>query len=534
MEPINENIVKIKKIFLPFVGLNLSFLFVYTFLHWLLILETRLISIDEMIIDFALPGVLSSLFVFFWLRPKIKQLNLGTDRKSDLYYLIPFVAILLPVVIAQIYINNAVGKLVHLENISFLDSVEYSKYYTISDYYLDKSNVSEYYTYDISGKYNQDFNMYAYYTIPIFFRKIDTASNLCNSWYCKRFFKRIPNDYSYYEKDSAFKIFAFHSKIDLNWLNLNRFQYLKRTGNNDDGRNFILAVKNNQKYATTEPNLLIPVNEPFDDRAGNGLLWVIIVNTVFSIIFWVMIWKIDLKPTKKIVLKKEKKEREKEILLFKELFIPRIGSFATLSLIYVNILIFILFVIFGSGFFRLDTYDLLKWGALYEPYVKDGQWWRLITSSFLHAGFEHIIYNLIGFMVVGIFLEPLIGHYKFLLLFILSAFFASIISMEWNENVISIGASGGIMGLNGALIGLWLTKRTSKFIGTSIFIFFSSMILMNLLIGLRSNIDTAAHIGGLFSGVLFGVIMGLSFDFISMKKNVIKLKAKKEKLDVKK
>jgi membrane associated rhomboid family serine protease len=119
----------------------------------------------------------------------------------------------------------------------------------------------------------------------------------------------------------------------------------------------------------------------------------------------------------------------------------------------------------------------------------------------------HIMANMYGLLFVGIFLEPLLGKSKYLVSYLLTGILASCASLWWHDATVSVGASGAIFGLYGLFLALLLVKvyppdfEKSFLFSTLIFIGF------NLLIGLTGGIDNAAHIGGLISGFIIGLVL---------------------------
>jgi membrane associated rhomboid family serine protease len=189
-----------------------------------------------------------------------------------------------------------------------------------------------------------------------------------------------------------------------------------------------------------------------------------------------------------------------------EIFIPKEDFYITPILANINLIIFALMVFKGLGFGTFRGADLLNWGANFKPLTTNGQWWRLLTSTFLHSGFIHIVANLYGLFFVGLFLEPLLGRAKYLLLYIGTGIFASVASIWWYDATISVGASGAIFGLYGFFLAALLLKIFPPDFGKA---FLGSTILFigfNLVMGFTGGIDNAAHIGGLVSGFLIGLV----------------------------
>ncbi|KAF2081827.1 rhomboid family intramembrane serine protease [Flavobacterium sharifuzzamanii] len=154
--------------------------------------------------------------------------------------------------------------------------------------------------------------------------------------------------------------------------------------------------------------------------------------------------------------------------------------------------------------------DLLNWGGNFRPFTINGQWWRLLTNIFLHGGLIHLVSNMFGLLFIGLFIEPVLGKTKYLVVYLITGILASCASIWWHEATVSIGASGAIFGLYGLFLSLLLRNvfppDFSKTFLTTTLIFIG----YNLIMGLAGGIDNAAHIGGLLSGFIIGIIISKS------------------------
>lgn len=180
----------------------------------------------------------------------------------------------------------------------------------------------------------------------------------------------------------------------------------------------------------------------------------------------------------------------------------------TTGLIVINVLVFFLLSLRGdteSGYF------MLQYGAMYEPLVTDGhEYYRLITSLFLHFGIQHLLNNMVMLGALGYQLENEIGRIKFLLIYFISGIGGNLCSLYWNvshgEQVISAGASGAIFGLMGALLYIVAVNRgrLGRLSGRGMLI----MVALSLYFGLTSSgVDNSAHVGGLICGILITVLL---------------------------
>ncbi|MHB1534055.1 MAG: rhomboid family intramembrane serine protease, partial [Acidimicrobiales bacterium] len=132
-----------------------------------------------------------------------------------------------------------------------------------------------------------------------------------------------------------------------------------------------------------------------------------------------------------------------------------------------------------------------------------GQWYRLVTSAFLHASFEHILFNMVTLAIVGPPVEAALGRTRFAALYLLAALGGSVGSYLLSPALeIGVGASGAIFGLMG---GYFVLARRRHWDVTTIL----ALIGINLVLGFAiANIDWRAHLGGLVTGAL--VVLGMA------------------------
>ena len=178
----------------------------------------------------------------------------------------------------------------------------------------------------------------------------------------------------------------------------------------------------------------------------------------------------------------------------------------TYSLIFICILVFILMYVLGNG--STDNYTLLVFGANVDTLTKNGDYYRLFTSMFLHIGILHLLCNMYSLYIIGKEVENVFGKVKYLIIYLLSGIAGSILSLAFNHNTICAGASGAIFGLLGALLYFGYYYRT--YLGVTLTRSIIPVIVLNLIIGFTSSgIDNAAHIGGLVGGILLTMAVGV-------------------------
>ena len=178
----------------------------------------------------------------------------------------------------------------------------------------------------------------------------------------------------------------------------------------------------------------------------------------------------------------------------------------TYSLIFICILVFILMYVLGNG--STDNYTLLIFGANVDTLTKNGDYYRLFTSMFLHIGILHLLCNMYSLYIIGKEVENVFGKVKYLIIYLLSGIAGSILSLAFNHNTICAGASGAIFGLLGAFLYFGYYYRT--YLGATLTRSIIPVIVLNLIIGFTSSgIDNAAHIGGLVGGILIAMAVGV-------------------------
>jgi membrane associated rhomboid family serine protease len=129
--------------------------------------------------------------------------------------------------------------------------------------------------------------------------------------------------------------------------------------------------------------------------------------------------------------------------------------------------------------------------------VADGEWWRLITAAFLHYGPLHLGLNMLVLWFIGPPLEEYFGHWRYLLVYIVSGLAGSAGALIWSPNALTVGASGAIWGIMGAALILE-ARRIYVFGGQAM-----GLVVFNLLITfLIPGVSIGGHIGGLVGGGL--------------------------------
>ncbi len=147
--------------------------------------------------------------------------------------------------------------------------------------------------------------------------------------------------------------------------------------------------------------------------------------------------------------------------------------------------------------------QLLEHGALYGPAIADGQYWRIVTGGFLHAGFLHLAFNMFALYVLGTMLEPAVGRLRFGLIYGVSLLAGSFGALVATPNAPTVGASGAIFGLMGAAVVV-MRNRGINPMESGLPLWIGINLVFTLTI---PGISIGGHIGGLIGGAVAGVLL---------------------------
>lgn len=177
---------------------------------------------------------------------------------------------------------------------------------------------------------------------------------------------------------------------------------------------------------------------------------------------------------------------------------------ATTALVAINVIVYLWEVVSGTRFDNSES--LLSHGALVGSYVvARGEWWRIVTGAFMHGGLAHIALNMFALWQLGTFVEQMIGPARMLAIYSIALFGSGLAVVFFSPNDVTVGASGAIFGLFGALlaIGVRLGKRGRGLIAQTV-----PILIINLVFTFAIPfISKAGHVGGLCTGFLAGLVL---------------------------
>jgi rhomboid protease GluP len=182
----------------------------------------------------------------------------------------------------------------------------------------------------------------------------------------------------------------------------------------------------------------------------------------------------------------------------------------TWTLIAANTLVFLALGLAGVGWLTAQGDRAVAWGSNYGPYTTAGDWWRPLTAMFIHSGMIHLAFNMWALASFGPVVERIYGSARYVLLYLVAGLAGGLASVGWAPAVHSLGASGAIFGILGALLATWfnsdaaIAREVLRPLRASTLIFTTAGLVFG---SIATGIDNANHLGGLAAGLVMGLAL---------------------------
>lgn len=169
------------------------------------------------------------------------------------------------------------------------------------------------------------------------------------------------------------------------------------------------------------------------------------------------------------------------------------------TLIAANLAVFLIEAVTASSTANTTSSSLVRDGGLYGPAVENGEWWRILTSGFLHASWGHFVSNMVALVFLGVLLGHALGGVRSTLIYLSALLGGAVAVLILDSQDLTVGASGAILGLAGAGIAVaWRQRRWLSLL------LLGGWVITNILFTLTTpGISVAGHLGGFVSGALF-------------------------------
>tara|TARA_B110000971_G_C19983598_1_gene488502 strand:- start:9 stop:1559 length:1551 start_codon:yes stop_codon:yes gene_type:complete len=501
-------IAKLKHILPTFLITAISTIGGLLFFRWLFTLQYDIISINEEIWCVWIPVTLPWIAMLVWIRPRFRVLTFKKNKGSSFFQFLAGGTITACLLVSQAYLTTATGKLQKIPTIGEIEKVEKSRYYHLENFSIDKNYGSGAYTdYRTSsrGKYLHFDNFFVF---PIVEDTSQVIDFIPKYWYGAKFKKEISNRISKEEKEEKDKAFYDECLEKMHQYEFQSLDHFERLPKSEDKKHYLRAIEARTKQIADDDFVVLePIREKYEDRNGNKFAWIFgSFGIGLGILLFSLIWP-GYSETERMRFLSGKKPEQDDLLDDIKYLIPKDDHFVTSIILDLNILVFISMVFSSIDLLYANETELLQWGANRRIETTGGEWWRLLTSVFLHKGYFHLLLNITGLVIAAIFVEPLLGRKKYFLVYFFSGLCGGLVSIWWYPNTLSLGPSGALFGVYGAIIALLIAKafpNGGKKGMVWMFLLYASVYMTWGLVG---DIDNVAHLGGLLSGALIGLIL---------------------------
>ena len=263
--------VKINKIFLPFLLINVGTILSYGLFRWIFDVKLGILNINVDILDFWVSILLSWVPILIWMRPRLKTLKHRTDGRFDNYWTIQYLmslVIFVPVLISQEYIVQAGYNLIEVDSIEEVSDFTNEKYFHLNNFILDTDRSASYTIARTSGKANQFLYYNSYTAIP--FRGSD---NVFLGFY---YTESLSNRLSDHEKNTLYRGFLNNADQALKTASFYSAQYFERVPPSSDLKAYQNALETTNQFSQAKQAILLkPVYKSFEQRSGNKVDWIL-------------------------------------------------------------------------------------------------------------------------------------------------------------------------------------------------------------------------------------------------------------------
>lgn len=495
-----KKVFHILPIFLLAVFLCVVFLAVSRFVFDF---KYQIIDLSDNTWGIFLPMILAVLSMIL-IRKRFSVLKISKPGKDNFFYIFVCALLLCALIIcSQFYYKAKISQTQIIQNVSQISFDRNINRIKIEKFFIDDSYQNDKFETGTTGKYGNKLKFSYYFITALLKDSVQvTQNNLPKVWFASKFTKIIYKNSSDKINNKEYKIFREKCFKDLEKYNYHTSDYFVKMSNSEEKQIYEKIILNTVNNPQSEEIIILsPSNGNINDDGQNVLLWFFKILGAGILLLMIILafpnYNDDFE---------RNTDEEDDFKFFLKAFIPTKDFFLTPILLDINILVFIILSFFGVNPFDVRPEVLVKFGALTSEFF-NGEYWRIISSMFLHGGILHLVNNMIALTVLGFFSENIFGRKRFGLIYFSSGIIAGISSLLWHDgNVILVGASGAIFGILGAFTAAMILEnnyKEHKVFLVIILIYF----LINIFMGFFTNSDNAAHISGFISGFILALIL---------------------------
>lgn len=480
----------------------------YGLFRWLLAFGMEVFVIKSEVFGYILPAILSGAIFWVTLRKRFWIIEERVARQVDcrgFLQSVTWIALYVMMMFAERYVMHRFSTLQRVENVAQIEKHSSDIYYEIGEFSLQSRIMGSYAdSRTIPKRIGSDLRFTIYIVFPF--------AQSTNVWYAMKYAKTIRYG-SEDEVEQEYTAFMEQCDREINTHNFQHSPVFERMTASDDCDGFRRAIERQSSASlAAEAVILRPLTDGYVNKGNEILRWIFIAFSIWMALTLILLGFAPLNDkllTKKLTLRKSKRKTGNDSLgLFREILIPGRNNWAVVLIFDVVIIYFLVMTIGGVSPLFSSSQELFEWGALRSESLSNGEWWRVITSMFMHSNIMHLLGNVIVLGVVVSFSVNLFKVHKTAIIFILSGICAGV-TAALLFNGTYVGASGAIMGLSGALFAVYIRYRKyiSGSIGSVGLLWLVLTTGFTLLIGIGSGVSNTAHITGLCTGAVLALFL---------------------------
>ncbi|WP_372863128.1 rhomboid family intramembrane serine protease [Psychrobacter sp.] len=512
-------IIKLKQIFLPYLGLSVLTILLFGALRWLLDIYLDVLPLKESYWDFGIPFLLSVLVVSIWMWPRYELLTLKwVKRSSSGYFFITMVlALVIPLVLSQNYLSKAAYEVIEVNSLNDIRHYPKQKYFRVNDFEpLKLESVSYIETQVVSGRYFDSTLHIDYYIATPFI----AAENI---WLGSSYHTKYDNRADQSIKDGQYSAFINDSRHKYEAKDLSNISYFKKLKSSNSRNAYLHTISTANRQSNLPPLILKPETGLLADSLDRDFVWgfgSFFIGMVLCLLL-VLAAEFDSqekKGTQKHIQKRKHIQKQKPVKKrapvsdvsksLVALFRSNKERPATLVLMLTCIGAFILTLFMGMDIIDPLSRQVNSVGGLTMDALQAGKYWRVVTALFVHAGIMHLVMSLGMLFATGHILEKVLGPIRFTMAFFICGIFSNVLGvLYFDMDMAGVwGATFGLFGIAIPLVAFKIfNKKYRELFGGTI----AAILIITLTSMFFAFINTLIYMVYYLLTLCFGIVFGV-------------------------
>lgn len=507
--------LKLKQVFLPYLGLSILTILLFGALRWLLDIYLDVLPLKEDYWDFGIPLFLSISVVSIWMWPRYELLTLKwVKRSSSGYFFITLIlALVIPLLISQNYLSKAAYKVIEVDSLNDIRHYPKQKYFRVNDFEpLKLESVSYIETQVVSGRYFDSTLHIDYYIATPF-----TAAD--NIWLGFSYHTKYDNRADQSIKDSQYSAFIKDSRHKYEARDFSSISYFEKLKSSNQRSGYLHTISTANRQSSLPPLVLIPETGLLTDSLDRDFVWGFGSFFIGMVLCLLLVLAAEFdnqekKGTQKHIQKQKPVKKRAPVSDVSKSLVVWFRSNkerpVTLVLILTCIGTFILTVFMGMDIIDPLSRQVNSVGGLTMNALQAGKYWRVVTSLFVHVGIMHLVMSLGMLFATGYILEKVLGSLRFSMAFFICGIFANVLGVLYFDMDMA-----GVWGATFSLFGIAIPLVAFKVFNKKYRELFGGTIAAILIITLNSMffafintlIYMVYYLLTLCFGIVFGVVM---------------------------